>query len=300
MKILYGHGFTPADYINCKEVIYLNVVRAMKSLIEGAKEQGYVLGVEAQGQVDVIMSLRLFDEGFTPAVVHAIQVLWADPMIKQSFLHRSRHLVHEQVSDLFNKITEISNPNYVATDEDILRVRTSTTGVIETYFELQENHRFRVIDVGGQRSERRKWMQCFPDVNVVIFVAAINEIDMFLYEDSNRNRIIESLQLFEDTINNEYFCDTPIILFLNKEDLLREKLENGLDPTTLFPEYTGGNNFDLLTSFLKSEYLRRNHNDKREIFVRFTNALDTRYMQLVFDVVTKIILEAKLETFGFV
>ena len=42
---------------------------------------------------------------------------------------------------------------------------------------------FRVVDVGGQRSERRKWIQCFDDVKAVLFVVALNGYDMTLFED---------------------------------------------------------------------------------------------------------------------
>ncbi|VDM59949.1 unnamed protein product [Angiostrongylus costaricensis] len=43
---------------------------------------------------------------------------------------------------------------------------------------------FRVYDVGGQRSERRKWIHCFDNVNAVIYVAAISEYDQVLKEDN--------------------------------------------------------------------------------------------------------------------
>ena len=41
----------------------------------------------------------------------------------------------------------------------------------------------RVVDVGGQRSERRKWIQCFDDVRAVLFVCALSGYDMTLFED---------------------------------------------------------------------------------------------------------------------
>ena len=34
---------------------------------------------------------------------------------------------------------------------------------------------FKLIDVGGQRSERRKWIHCFENVNAILFVVAISE-----------------------------------------------------------------------------------------------------------------------------
>ena len=41
----------------------------------------------------------------------------------------------------------------------------------------------RIVDVGGARSERRKWIQCFNDVRAVLFVCALSGYDMTLFED---------------------------------------------------------------------------------------------------------------------
>jgi len=43
----------------------------------------------------------------------------------------------------------------------------------------------RMFDVGGQRSERKKWIQCFDDVRAILFVVALSGYDMTLYEDPN-------------------------------------------------------------------------------------------------------------------
>lgn len=72
------------------------------------------------------------------------------------------------------------------------------------------------FDVGGQRSERRKWIQCFDDVTAVIFVTALSGYDMKLFEDQLVNRIHESLTLFDAICNNKFFLNTAMILFLNK------------------------------------------------------------------------------------
>lgn len=46
----------------------------------------------------------------------------------------------------------------------------------------------RVVDVGGQRSERRKWISCFDDVRAVLFVCALSGYDMTLFEDGKTVR----------------------------------------------------------------------------------------------------------------
>ena len=52
-----------------------------------------------------------------------------------------------------------------------------------------------MFDVGGQRDERRKWIQCFNDVTAIIFVAASSSYNMVLREDNTQNRLREALGL---------------------------------------------------------------------------------------------------------
>lgn len=77
--------------------------------------------------------------------------------------------------------------NYKPTDQDILRARVMTTTITENKFPIQ-NKTFRVFDVGGQRSERKKWAPYFDDCNAIIFVAAISAYDQTCFEDNSTNR----------------------------------------------------------------------------------------------------------------
>ena len=64
-----------------------------------------------------------------------------------------------------------------------------------------------LVDVGGQRSERRKWIHCFESVTSIIFCVALSEYDQTLLEDPSQNRMAESLVLFESVINSRtYVC----------------------------------------------------------------------------------------------
>ena len=44
---------------------------------------------------------------------------------------------------------------------------------------------YRMVDVGGQRSERRKWIHCFENVTSIIFLVALSEYDQILFESEN-------------------------------------------------------------------------------------------------------------------
>ena len=84
--------------------------------------------------------------------------------------------------------------------------------------------------MGGQRTERRKWIHCFEDVLILVFLAAVSEYDQVLEEDGRTNRLEESLNLFKAISGTVYFKEQEIILFLNKKDLLEEKIKSGRSP----------------------------------------------------------------------
>lgn len=141
------------------------------------------------------------------------------------------------LSSYFDAIDRISQPNYIPIDQDVLRTRVKTTGITETKF-LIGDLTYRMLDVGGQRSERKKWIHCFDDVTAIIFMVAISEYDQVLFEDESVNRINESLMLFKSICAMDWFSQTSIILFMNKTDLFKKKLKTS-PLINYFPKYRG-------------------------------------------------------------
>ena len=45
-----------------------------------------------------------------------------------------------------------------------------------------------MFDVGGQRSERKKWIHCFESVTSIIFCTALSEYDQVLREEKSQVR----------------------------------------------------------------------------------------------------------------
>ena len=97
-----------------------------------------------------------------------------------------------------------------------------------------------MLDVGGQRSERKKWIHCFDEAKAVIFIAALSDYDLFLFEDPTVNRMRESIRLFGSIANNRWFIAASMILFLNKSDIYTQKLQKGATSIAVcFPTFEG-------------------------------------------------------------
>jgi len=152
--------------------------------------------------------------------------------------------------------------------------------------------------VGGQRSQRKRWIHCFEYVTAVIFVAAMSEYDQVLVEDGTTNRVVEALNLFGEVANSTWFEKTSIILFLNKSDLLEEKLPKYPFKAS-FPDYVGDNSFDNVSKHILKLFVDRNrHSDKKQIYSHFTCATDTQTIARVFDAITDIVLRESLNESG--
>ncbi|KAI8419970.1 hypothetical protein MSG28_008575 [Choristoneura fumiferana] len=186
--------------------------------------------------------------------------------------------------------------DYQPTEQDILRTRVKTTGIVEVHFSFK-NLNFKLFDVGGQRSERKKWIHCFEDVTAIIFCVAMSEYDQVLHEDETTNRMQESLKLFDSICNNKWFTDTSIILFLNKKDLFEEKIRKS--PLTIcFPEYTGAQEYGEAAAYIQAQFEAKNKSTTKEIYCHMTCATDTNNIQFVFDAVTDVIIANNLRGCG--
>jgi guanine nucleotide-binding protein subunit alpha, other len=87
----------------------------------------------------------------------------------------------------YQSIDRMFKADWMPNDQDMLHARLRTTGITETLFEMG-NLNFRMMDVGGQRSERKKWIHCFEGVQCLLFMVALSGYDQCLVEDQNAVR----------------------------------------------------------------------------------------------------------------
>ncbi len=139
---------------------------------------------------------------------------------------------------------------------------------------------YRMFDVGGQRSERKKWIHCFENVTTILFLVAISEYDQLLFEDETVNRMQEALTLFDSICNSRWFIKTSIILFLNKIDRFKEKLP--VSPMkNYFPDYEGGDDYAAACDYILNRFVSLNQHETKQIYTHFTCATDTTQIRFV-------------------
>lgn len=184
------------------------------------------------------------------------------------------------------------------TDQDVLRSRVKTTGIAESTF-LFGNLKYRIFDVGGQRSERKKWIHCFEDVTAIIFLVAISEYDQVLIEDETVNRMQEALTLFDSICNSRWFEKTSTILFLNKIDLFKQKLLTS-PLNAYFPDYQGGDDYEQASHYLMQRFISLNSSPEKQVYTHLTCATDTEQVKFVMTAVNDIILQSNLRNVGLI
>lgn len=233
-------------------------------------------------------------------VATAIAELWSrDEGIKRCFARSNEYQLEDSASYYFENVYKLADQLYLATDGDIVKGRIKTTGISENPF-LIGNQILNIIDVGGQRSERKKWIHCFADVDCVLFVASLSEYDQALYEDSSTNRMQESLTLFDNIYNSKWFANTAMILFLNKTDILKSKIIKS-PVRKYFPSFNGPNEMDAIQVFFKNLFFAQHKcGTAREIYVHYTCATDTENMRFVLASTTDMILTSQLRDTGVI
>ncbi|ORX54135.1 G-alpha protein [Hesseltinella vesiculosa] len=298
MKLIHDGGFTDDERRSFKEVIFSNTMQSMRATVEGMDQ----LGLKFK-QADNEMNKRLVLEApdqvdeLAKELVEAIHALWEDPAVKECVARSNEFQLNDSARYYFDAIQRIGQSNYIPSDQDVLRSRVKSTGITETTFIIGELT-YRMLDVGGQRSERKKWIHCFENVTALVFLVAISEYDQVLFEDESVNRLSESLTLFDSICNSRWFIKTSIILFLNKIDLFAEKIITS-PMSNYFDDYTGGTRYDAACQYLLQRFVSLNTRaDTKQIYTHFTCATDTRQISFVMTAINSIIVHENLRDVG--
>ncbi|MCJ1430046.1 hypothetical protein MMC29_007961 [Sticta canariensis] len=298
MRIIYAEGFHLEERKEVRQVIFSNMIVAFKIIAEEMRELGVEYENKESYEYERVISAAEdigVEESFPIQCLTAMKALWTDEAVQSTIRRGNEYALHDNIQYYYANIDRLFTKDYIPNDQDVLRSRLRTTGITETLFELGQLN-YHMFDVGGQRSERKKWVHCFEGVHCLMFVAALSGYDQCLVEDKTANQMQEALILFESIMSLTWFKRSSIILFLNKIDLFKEKLAEK-PVRDYFPDYTGGNeDYNAAAKYFANKFRGLNRTEDREIYVHFTNATDTNLLTITMKSVQDTIIQSNLTT----
>jgi len=260
--------------------VYSNLVNGIKNLLwansEMADDDVEVTLCEKKlaGLIEDIDNDFYGYKNFPTEVAKVIKMAWADKGLQETWAKRYDFQLQNSLAYFVKDIDRISSSDYVPDIKDYFHSRSITTGVVEEVVKIHDKF-FHVVDVGGARGERRRWLYRFNNVTLLFFVVSLIGYNQVLYEDESTNRMKEALALFKMVI--ESFPSMHIELILNKYDLFKDAIRSN-PITKCFPDYKGK-----LTEQDQYEYILKKFVDlaPMKISAYRTCAIDTIQIKLI-------------------
>ncbi|KAK1885301.1 Guanine nucleotide-binding protein G(olf) subunit alpha [Dissostichus eleginoides] len=252
-------------------------------------------------RLDYIRSIApLSDFECTEEFFEHTQNLWEDEGVKACFERANEYQLIDCAQYFLNRLDPVRRTDYTPTDQDLLRCRVLTSGIIETRFQVDKLSPAHLSTCTNQLSPAHlstctnqlspaPLSACTnqlspaqpPQNKSIIFVAASSSYNMVIREDNSTNRLRESLDLFRSIWTNRFLKTISVILFLNKQDVLADKILAGKSKLEdYFPEYTTYQRISTasgdakhycyphFTCAIDTENIRRVFNDCRDIIQR--------------------------------
>mmetsp|Transcript_7251 Transcript_7251/g.9182 ORF Transcript_7251/g.9182 Transcript_7251/m.9182 type:complete len:394 (+) Transcript_7251:264-1445(+) len=323
MTILHGGGFSEKYKQEMKPKICFNIIEGCEAIVKAAGKFGNKFeSDDAQRAAEIVLDKKNKVLGSSAQIddelADAVLLLQKDAAFQKTLESRSKFQIQESWDEFAKRLSKYptwGGNDWLPSVEDILLARVRTTGIVDQTFNI-DGVQFQIIDVGGQRSERRKWMGLFGGVTGLIFVAALSEYDQVLFEHSGTNRLVESLKLWETNANRPDFKDSALLLFLNKFDLFQQKYYEQKVPIGYDGEFVKedpannapptwdnekDNKCEIAINWFKRLFLHQVSADRVPlVYIHVTTALDPSNMETVIAACASHILQQNMKRSGLV
>ncbi|KAG8976449.1 hypothetical protein FRC05_003692 [Tulasnella sp. 425] len=286
MRLIHNVHFSAQEIEGYRQLVFSNVILGLKALLDAMDE------FDIEGSEENKDYLPLFDsftnlkdgEPFPPQYLTPCAKLWEDPAVQNAYMRGNEVALPENLAYYFADLPRLWKTDYRPTEQDIIRSRAKTTGITETVFHLK-GHDMHMLDVGGQKSERRKWIHCFQNVTAILFLVSLSGYNQCLVEDKDANQMQDAMTTWDSICHSHWFNTTSLILFLNKTDIFERKVKSS-PIKNFFPDYAGtpGDVYEGKAYFkrrLLKLSAKSNRQKEREIYTHFTNATDTALLRVV-------------------
>ncbi|CAO4360846.1 unnamed protein product [Caenorhabditis nigoni] len=316
MQIIHANGFkTEQELIQYRGLIDTNIRQMYRQLISGARVVGISLEpleslVHNINKVYAPMDADEFSIRTIPDVVEPLTAFWNSREIQEVYKRRYEFELLDSTKYYLENLDRISKPDYLPNEEDIVHSRKATVTINSIVFQYT-GVSLLMVDVGGQRSERKKWLHLFDDAKVVIFVidltgyakkseesrTELSRFPNFFKEIGNDAFDMKvALKIFNDVAGSHSLANAVFLLFFNKVDLFKELLPQvSLQPC--FSKFAEENSYDNTSKFICDKFIRA-AKPKKSVFPHFTTATNTENIKMVFRACMESVFKANSKATG--
>ncbi|KAI0344010.1 heterotrimeric G protein alpha subunit 4 [Trametopsis cervina] len=239
MRLIHKVPFSPQEVESYRQLVFNNLTHGLKYVLDAMVDMDLDVSEDNQQYVPMIEDAQDIRDGqpFPEDYLEPLRRLWEDENLQKCWKRANEAALPDNLSYFFGELDRLFDPGYVPIEQDIVHTRARTIGITETVFHLRE-HEMLMVDVGGQKSERRMWIHCFQDVTSILFLVSLSGYDQCLIEDKDANQMQDAMTIWDSICHSQWFKQTSIILFLNKDDLFQKKIEHS-DIKNFFPDFDG-------------------------------------------------------------
>ena len=206
MRTFHQLPFSEQEVEMYRQQIFNNITTGMLFVLDALPDLDLTIADETEPLVATIQEIPdLKDaEPFPAQYRDPLRKLWEDPAIRMAWDRRNEAALPEKYAHsldssntepnrfllnslmyFYTDLDRLFDEAYRPTQKDILHCRVRTTGITETTLQLDDQRTMLVVDVGGQKSERRKWIHCFQDVTAILFLVNLSGYEQCLVEDKD-------------------------------------------------------------------------------------------------------------------
>ncbi|KAL1915973.1 uncharacterized protein VTP21DRAFT_6361 [Calcarisporiella thermophila] len=247
---------------------------------------------------------RLQEEDYISTLFHksipAIKALWADKAIRNAYTTRIDPCLQDSAHYFLDDLDRISERGYIPNDTDIVNAYAQTIGMTECRATVK-NDNYLLYDLGGHSSQRHHWISYYEACECLLYVCALSTYDQVSIWDPKVNRLEEAVSIFHSLCTNPLLRKACFVVFLNKIDVMQEKMERGIRVSKYIELYKGPNQFDPVTRFFWKYFTNQNKGSLRLMYIHFTTGIniDPENPRVIFPAAVASIHRIALENSGY-
>ena len=138
MRILHSTGYSQHDLQNFKALVHVNTIEGLASIIRAME----TLEIDFDEKCNLDHSkiflqeieTSLTKQHLSPSLGRLMKILWSDKGVQQSYTRSNEYQLIDSAGYYLNRLDKITHPTYVPDEQDVLRTRIRTVGIVETQF----------------------------------------------------------------------------------------------------------------------------------------------------------------------